>query len=89
MSIRIRQSSGMTVALCAAETDEQAGDVYIDDAQHYALAAKFAQDGAVGEFPQEWAEMDRHKVRCAVETLDAWLLSHPASNARQDEGTVV
>jgi hypothetical protein len=73
VSIRIRKSRGVTVALCAAETDPLPEDVYLDDAQHYALAAKFAQDGAIGEFNAEWAEMETHKVRCAVETLDAWL----------------
>lgn len=32
------------VALCAARSVEQEGDVYLDDAQHYALANKFARD---------------------------------------------
>jgi hypothetical protein len=82
MSIRIRQSNGMTIALCAAETDEAPGDLLIDDAQHYALAAKFAQDGAVGEFPREWAEMERHKLRDAEMILNDWL----ATSRSQHEG---
>jgi hypothetical protein len=33
MAIRIRQSGGLTIALCAVEADEMPGDVYLDDAQ--------------------------------------------------------
>lgn len=44
MSIRIRSVDGVLVALCAAKTVEQLGDVYLDDAQHHALAEKFAAD---------------------------------------------
>jgi hypothetical protein len=77
MSIRIRQSNDLTIALCAAETDELPGDVYLDDAQHYALAAKFASDWQGGRvdwsYPEEWAEMAKHKVRDAVEELNRWL----------------
>ena len=31
MAIRIRQINGLTVALCAVETDPMPGDVYLDD----------------------------------------------------------
>jgi hypothetical protein len=62
MSIRIRVVDGITVALCAAETDEREGDIYLDDAQHYALAAKFRRNwqGQTNNFPypEEWAAMD-------------------------------
>lgn len=44
MSIRIRHVDGLLVALCAARSVEKAGDVYLDDSQHHALAEKFAAD---------------------------------------------
>ena len=69
MSIRIRSVNGVTVALCAYETDDLPGDVYLDDGQHYALAAKFRRDwlGQVNDFPypEEWAAMDTQKLRDA------------------------
>lgn len=44
MAIRIRVIAGRTVALCAARSMPQAGDIYLDDAVHEALSAKFAGD---------------------------------------------
>ncbi len=44
MSIRIRVVEGSTVALCAARTEIQEGDIYLDDNAHHALASKFAAD---------------------------------------------
>lgn len=44
MSIRIREVDGYLIAICAARSVGKPGDVYIDDAQHYALMLKFAQD---------------------------------------------
>lgn len=44
MSIRIRQIDGMAVALCAAKTEPEFGDLYLDDGAHHALASKFAVD---------------------------------------------
>lgn len=77
MSIRLRESNGVLIAVCAAETDAQPGDRYLDDAEHYALAAKFAHDwhGQTldWECPEEWAEMAKHKKRDAVEELNKWL----------------
>ena len=77
MSIRIRTVNGIRVALCAVESDSKPGDVYLDDADHYALAAKFGRDwyGQTNDFPypEEWAAMDTQKVRDAKETLEAWL----------------
>lgn len=65
------------MALCAAETDSMAGDTYLDDAQHYALAAKFAGDWQGQKvnwaYPEEWAEMAKHKLRDAVGELNKWL----------------
>lgn len=44
MSMRIRQVEGSVIALCAVETDEEPGDLYLDDDVHHALANKFARD---------------------------------------------
>ena len=64
------------VALCAVESDEQPGDLYLDDAHHYALAAKFRRDwyGQTNDFPypEEWAAMDTQKVRDASEEAAKW-----------------
>lgn len=76
MSIRIRTVNGVRVALCAAETDPEPGDLYLDDADHQALAAKFRQDwrGEVNdvEYPEEWAAMETQKKRDAVEEITRW-----------------
>jgi hypothetical protein len=84
MSIRIRtitmNGERFRVALCAAETDPEPGDIYLDDGDHYALAAKFCRDwtesrGGVIDwsYPEEWAAMDTQKKRDAVEELRKWL----------------
>lgn len=44
MSIRIRTVNGVRVALCAARSVATPGDVYLDDADHAALASKFMED---------------------------------------------
>ena len=45
MAIRLRHLAERGwVALCAARSVEQPGDVYLDDDQHNALANKFARD---------------------------------------------
>ncbi|MER9356962.1 hypothetical protein NKI61_27355 [Mesorhizobium sp. M0514] len=83
MAIRIRTVGETRVALCAAETDERPGDVYLDDAAHYALAAKFRLDWkdqqltGWPEYPVEWAAMETQKLRDAEATLTAWLDSQP------------
>ena len=41
MAIRIRKVDGITIALCAAETNEKLGDLYLDDSIHHALSTKF------------------------------------------------
>lgn len=83
MSIRIRSVNGITVALCAAETDPMPGDLYLDDGHHYALAAKFARDW-YGEtnttvYTEEWAAMDTQKLRDAKEELERWLAEQEAT----------
>jgi hypothetical protein len=80
MAIRIRTVGDTQVALCAAETDELPGDVYLDDATHYALAAKFALDwqGQTVDwsYAEQWTAMETQKLRDAEATLIAWLDSH-------------
>lgn len=44
MAIRIRKVDGHIIALCAAETDEKPGDLYLDDNVHHALSTKFGLD---------------------------------------------
>lgn len=77
MAIRLREVGGIRIALCAAETDEAPGDVYLDDAVHYALAAKFARDWQ-GQLV-DWRYLDHdaaaetQKLRDAEEELHRWL----------------
>lgn len=75
MSIRLRTVGGVRIALCAAETDALPGDVYLDDGDHYALAAKFAFDWRIpfADYSDEWAAMETQKVRDAEKTLVDWL----------------
>ena len=77
MAIRLRTFEGIRVALCAAETDAVEGDLYLDDGDHYALAAKFSRDwdGQVAgwPYPVEWAAMDTQKLRDAKEELEKFL----------------
>lgn len=78
MAIRIRTINGIQVALCAAETDAKEGDLYLDDSQHYALAAKFAKDwqnhkSIDWNYPTEWMIMETQKVRDAETVLKEWI----------------
>jgi hypothetical protein len=80
MAIRIRKVNGITVALCAAETDPQEGDIYLDDSVHHALSTKFGLDwesmGFITNPPidQDVAEaMESQKIRDAKEELEKWL----------------
>ena len=76
MAIRLRSVGGVRVALCAVESDAKPGDVYLDDGEHYALAAKFADDwkGSTIDwsYPQELAAMETQKVRDSREVAEAW-----------------
>lgn len=62
MAIRLRTVNGTRIALCAAETDPKPNDIYLDDGDHYALAAKFAKDWADRvidwKYPVEFEAMD-------------------------------
>jgi len=44
MAIRIRKINGHLVALCAAKTKKQKGDIYLDDNLHHVLSDKFYAD---------------------------------------------
>ena len=44
MAIRIREIKGYVVALCAAETKPEPGDLYLNDSIHHALSTKFGLD---------------------------------------------
>jgi|GEM_PF-1947304 len=64
MAIRIRKIENRIVALCAAETDEKAGDIYLDDNIHHALAAKFSSDWNMDWEDSELIQlMEKEKVR--------------------------
>lgn len=77
MAIRLRKVEGTLIALCAAETDPQEGDLYLDDGIHYALAAKFARDWRGQTIDWSYEEDDRlaetQKLRDAQEELIRWL----------------
>ena len=44
MAIRLRMVDGIRVALCAAKTQGEEGDIYLDDGWHYALSQKYWRD---------------------------------------------
>ena len=44
MAIRIRNINGETVALCAAQSEAEHGDLYLDDVIDHALRMKFLKD---------------------------------------------
>ena len=44
MAIRIREIDDVTVALCAAKTQSEISDIYLDDNTHHALMTKFIVD---------------------------------------------
>ena len=73
MAIRLRTIDGVRIALCAVESDEKDNDLYLDDADHYALAAKFCRDwhGKLCDwsYPLEYKIMDTQKIRNAQEEL--------------------
>lgn len=77
MAIRLRTLKTGTIALCAAETDPVSSDVYLNDEQHYALAAKFAKDwqGQFVDWTYEdlWNDMESQKQRDAQHELTLWL----------------
>lgn len=80
MAIRIRIVEGTPVALCAAETDPEPGDIYLDDGVHHALSTKFGLDwqemGFIADPPidRDIARlMATQKVRDARQALHDWI----------------
>lgn len=75
MAIRLRTVNGIRIALCAAETDKLPGDIYLDDNDHYALAAKFARDNNTGViYDVEWKVMDIQVNIEKANERDLWLV---------------
>jgi len=57
MAIRLRTVNGVRVALCAAKSNPEPGDMYLDDADHYAITAKYAKEWQADMgFSAPWAE---------------------------------
>ena len=77
MAIRLRTINGIRIALCAAETDPMPGDTYLDDADHYALSAKYADDWynrfIDWDYPEQWELMLTQKKRDAKEEIENFL----------------
>ena len=44
MAMRLRIVDGVKVALCAAKTLPQEGDIYLDDGWHYTISQKYWRD---------------------------------------------
>ena len=82
MAIRLRRVNGVDVALCAVESDEKEGDIYLHDGWHHALTNKFSLDfnkmHNIGlDFPLpvdeiNEATLESQKVRDSFEVAQAW-----------------
>lgn len=71
MAIRIRSVDGKLVALCAARSHAKEGDLYLDDGEHGALAAKFWDDYKdYGPMPID-AEANALRVQ-EEDNVEAW-----------------
>ena len=66
MAIRLRKIKHQWIALCAYETDEKFGDIYIDDNKHYALACKFAREHNI-----DWEDEIKNKLMDSQKVRDA------------------
>lgn len=81
MAIRLRKVKEILIALCAAETDPEPEDLYLDDNIHHALAVKFARDWQGELINWKYEEEDHlaetQKLRDAEEELMKWLASNP------------
>jgi len=60
MAVRLRKGKdGFYKALCAAETEANKGDIYIDDTMDEALNAKYYEDFyKMGALKKEWIPED-------------------------------
>ena len=64
MAIRIRKVKGNIIALCAAKTGPQKGDLYLNDIIHHALSEKFYNDfNDMGFIKKQQGKTDERK-RC-------------------------
>jgi len=94
MAIRIRKVNGVTVALCAVETDAKRGDLYLDDGAHHALSTKFGLDfKSMGFLKESHADpalveiMLDEKLRDAKHEIERWdkARRRPAKRRRRDK----
>ncbi len=88
MSIRLRTVNGVRLALCAAETEPEPGDVYLDDGEHEALAEKFERDwrGQTVDWPtfghDELAATQRVRVIHDPPQVPRWARETPKQRKR-------
>jgi hypothetical protein len=68
MAIRVRVVNGVMVALCAARSVEQPGDIYLDDGAHHALAEKFREDFASEGYNTAALDADAAALRAREES---------------------
>jgi hypothetical protein len=67
MAMRLRRVNGEWKALCAAQSSEKPGDIYLDDVQDHAIREKiekdWASEGTVGVFGDRlWVLLVSHEV---------------------------
>jgi len=63
MAIRLRWVQDTWVALCAMESEPKDKDIYLDDAQHEALATKFGRDWEAILIPgSHWGDENDSRV---------------------------
>ena len=77
MAIRIRTIDGITIALCAVESNPKEGDIYLDDNIHCALVTKFSEDYNLNISDEKLVKlMNTQKVRNAKDEIEKWLESN-------------
>ena len=90
MAIRLRTVDGVRVALCANVFAEKEGDVYLDDADHYALTAKFNKDYYYPNhstiYAREWTVADG-EPRQTIDEFDEerWVLIRSLVRAKDHD----
>ena len=71
MAIRIRKVDDKSVALCAAKTLPESGDIYLDDNAHHALYVKFGLDfESEGLFPYSHVDEEIRDLMLRLEIED-------------------
>ena len=76
MAIRLRVVDGEMVALCAARTVVQEGDLYLDDGHHYALTCKFAQEWGKWNDDHHDELVESQDDAGQVALLEEWWVRH-------------